>query len=282
MHQKTINLRGHDLHFEHLDGDDPPIVCLPGLTNSSKDFWGIVEHLGRNNVYAVDVWGQGRSPWIGEYSRDRDAADIAEFLHTVSGPAVLVGYSRGGLLSFRLADSHPELVRGVYAIDVTPYFGENPNVGSIPFLRAVFALEDTVREFRDGTRSFAWLTDAVGAVPVGADSTLRDLLDSDVLEHWSRDLSECDPDIWIGLRTPSATSSTPATATLAATQCPLHVAYGDIELGSVVAAGEADRMIAASRSATATHFPGHGHGIHQRSPQALAEDLGRFLADHDL
>lgn len=146
----------------------------------------------------------------------------------------------------------------------------------------MFGLETPVRAFRGGTRSLAWLTEAMGAVPVGADSTLGDLLDSDVLEHWSRDLRDCDPDIWIGLRTPSATSSAPATATLAATQCPLHVAYGDIEFGSVVAAGEVDRMIAASRSATATHFPGHGHGIHQRYPQPLAEDLGRFLADHDL
>lgn len=146
----------------------------------------------------------------------------------------------------------------------------------------MFGLETPVKAFRDGTRGFTWLTDAVGSVAVGPDSTLRDLLDADVLEHWSRDLSECDPDIWVGLRARSATSSAPATATLAATQCPLHVAYGDAELGSVVAAGEADRMVAAGRSATATHFPGHGHGIHQRSPQALAEDLNRFVAAHDL
>lgn len=78
-------------------------------------------------MYAVDVWGQGRSPWIGEYSLDRDAADIAEFLRTVSGaPRCSSVTRRGGLLSFLLATSHPELVRGVYSIDVTPFFSEYP------------------------------------------------------------------------------------------------------------------------------------------------------------
>jgi pimeloyl-ACP methyl ester carboxylesterase len=282
MRQATVNIGGHELHYEYGRGDDPAIVCIPGGSCNSTDFRGIVEHLGRTNVFAVDVWGHGRSPWIGDYSQARDTVDIAEFLAAVSGPAVLVGFSRGELISFELAAGQPSLVRGVYAIDVTPFFNENPKRAEIPFLGAVAGLDRVVRPFREQSRSFKWLLDAVGDMPVAQDSTLRQLLPADVLVDWARQLADCDPEMWPTWRTRPAARPRSSADIFGAVRCPLHVAYADTEHGSVVMAGEADRFVAASALALATAFPGHVHAIHQQSPAVVAEDLRRFLAAHGL
>lgn len=180
-------------------------------------------------------------------------------------------------MSYELAAGDPALVCGVYAIDVTPFFNENAKVAEIPFLGAVFILDRVVRPFREQTRSLQWLIDAVGDVPVAPDSDLRQLLPPEVLAGWVRQLADCDPEIWTALRSRAGSPPRSAADTFASIRCPLHVAYGDTALGSVVMAGEPERFIAGIENASATPFPGHGHGIHQQSPAAIADDLRTFL-----
>lgn len=282
MRQEWFGISGHELHYEHLGGDDAPIVCLPGFSCSSRDFRGIVERLDRTNIYALDVWGQGRSPWVGNYGTGRDADTVAEFLTSISGPAVLVGYSRGGLLSFDLAARYPELVAGVYAIDVTPFLADNPNAAQIGFLQAVFALERPVREFRADTRPISWLTAQATDVAAGAHMTLGEMAGPDVVARWAVDLADCDPDIWTALKAGPDPAPPPAAQALGAARCPIHIAHGDPEAGSFVAAGEADRVIDAAARGSATHFPGCSHPIHQQQPDQLVDDLRAFLHTHDL
>ncbi len=283
MQQHTWQVDGHDLHYQHVPGNAPPIVFIPGFTNGSVDFYGVVEQLGRDNLYAVDVWGQGRSPWIGgSYGPGRNAEHIGRFIREVTGAAIVVGFSQGGYVGLTVAARNPELVHAVYTIDQTPLTYEQKDFPRcIPFLGAVFALGDVVRTYRSETHSYDWFVAAVADVAVDR-TTLGEFLPPAALASWTRQLADCDPDIWTALMDPDRPVLPPATELLARVACPAHLAYGDRDKGSVVAVGEPDLFLAASTAFSTTHFQDHGHGIHQQSPERVAADLAEFLATHRL
>jgi pimeloyl-ACP methyl ester carboxylesterase len=61
-------------------------------------------------------------------------------------------------------------------------------------------------------------------------------------------------------------------------RCPLHVAYGDLDRGSLVPVAEIDALASAGVDVSRTHFAGAGHAI---SPWFTAQshaDIRSFLA----
>jgi pimeloyl-ACP methyl ester carboxylesterase len=72
---------------------------------------------------AIDLPGHGDSSWRGDidYSPRTLAPDVAVALtEWTDVPQVLVGQSLGGLTAASVAASHPELVREVLVVDITP------------------------------------------------------------------------------------------------------------------------------------------------------------------
>ena len=106
-----------------------PVVCLPGLARTSADFHELSLALSQDEkrprrVLALDYRGRGRS----EYDRDWrnydlqvELGDVLQVL-TVAGvsEAVVIGTSRGGLISMALAAARPALLRGVVLNDIGP------------------------------------------------------------------------------------------------------------------------------------------------------------------
>ena len=110
------------LHYED-DGDPgaPPILVLHGITQSTATWGWLVPHLVESHrVVRLDFRGHGRSGRTpGEYHFRGYVADATAICERVldSQPAVVVGHSLGGGTAAGLAQTRPDLVRGVVLED---------------------------------------------------------------------------------------------------------------------------------------------------------------------
>lgn len=101
-----------------------PVVCLPGMTRNSKDFAPLAEHLARTRrVIALDLRGRGQSAYaaVATYNPGTEADDVVQALTALHIPrALFIGTSRGGLVMFVLAMTHPNLIGGAIFNDIGP------------------------------------------------------------------------------------------------------------------------------------------------------------------
>lgn len=116
----------------------PQVTLLHGAGLNAHTWDTTVLALGVPAL-ALDLPGHGDSSWRTDatYTGATLAADIAPALaEWTDGPQVLVGQSLGGLTAAALAASHPELVRELVVVDITP--GIDPN-GDAAQIAAFFA-----------------------------------------------------------------------------------------------------------------------------------------------
>lgn len=111
-------------------GQDPPVVTfLHGAGLNAHTWDTTILALGLPAV-AIDLPGHGDSSWRTDaaYTGRVLAPDVASGITAwAGGPQLLVGQSLGGLTAAAVAASHPELVRELVIIDITP--GVDPNAG---------------------------------------------------------------------------------------------------------------------------------------------------------
>ena len=91
-----------------------------------------------------DLPGHGRSAWRTDarYQPEALSAAVAQALRSTSDdPQILVGHSLGGLTSLAVAAEHPQLIRHLVIVDITP--GISLGDGG-----------DTIREFISGQKTF--------------------------------------------------------------------------------------------------------------------------------
>lgn len=106
-------------------GDFLPLLCLSGLTRSSKDFHDLATRVaGERRVIAPDYRGRGLSAHAGDwasYRVDVEMADVLLLLDTLRiDRVVLVGTSRGGLIAMGLGAAHRHRLAGVLLNDIGP------------------------------------------------------------------------------------------------------------------------------------------------------------------
>jgi pimeloyl-ACP methyl ester carboxylesterase len=97
-------------------------VLLHGGAQNAHTWDTVAMALGRPLV-AIDLPGHGHSdaPAEGSLGVRSNASDVATVLRELAPEAeAVVGMSLGGLTTIALADQHPELVRRVVLVDVTP------------------------------------------------------------------------------------------------------------------------------------------------------------------
>ena len=116
-----------------LWGDAPPeLVLLHGGAQNAHTWDTVAMALGRPLV-AIDLPGHGHSdaPAHGSLGVRSNATDVAVVIRELAPEArAVVGMSLGGLTTIALADQHPELVRRVVLVDVTPKV-EGPGAAAI-------------------------------------------------------------------------------------------------------------------------------------------------------
>lgn len=102
-----------------------PVLCLPGLTRNAKDFHDLATRLSaERRVICPDLRGRGKSEyasgWAG-YTADAEMRDTLDLM-SVTGieHAILIGTSRGGLVSMSMGLNRPGAIKAVIMNDVGP------------------------------------------------------------------------------------------------------------------------------------------------------------------
>jgi pimeloyl-ACP methyl ester carboxylesterase len=123
---------GLKLHaVEHGDRLSPwlPVVCLPGLTRTTRDFAALAQHLATHRqrprrVVSFDYRGRGQSDWDHDgsgYTLLAETNDVFDGMAALGiGRAVIVGTSRGGIIGMLMALMRPATVAALVLNDVGP------------------------------------------------------------------------------------------------------------------------------------------------------------------
>lgn len=103
-------------------GGDPELVLLHGGAQNAHT-WDTVALALARPLLAIDLPGHGRSDWRDDhaYLPPSLAEDVAVVIAALAPRARgVVGMSLGGLTALCLAAEHPDLVRRLVVVDVTP------------------------------------------------------------------------------------------------------------------------------------------------------------------
>ena len=190
------------LHYED-DGDPgaPPILVLHGITQSSATWAWLVPHLAHDHrVVRLDFRGHGRSERTpGAYAFPGYVADATAICEQVlQRPAVLVGHSLGGGTAAGLAQTRPDLVRGVVLedpaiaarVDLTPdelaALVENPLYAGFQLMRA------SIPALQDSGMSVADLVGVLRDAPSPSGSTFGELAHDDAMDAMAAGMLQLD------------------------------------------------------------------------------------------
>lgn len=103
-----------------------PVICLPGLTRTSRDFHDLSCHLAQQRrVVTLDFRGRGRSAWARnarEYTPFTEMLDVLALIDAAAiGRATMIGTSRGGLVVMLIGVVRPAAIATVVLNDIGPH-----------------------------------------------------------------------------------------------------------------------------------------------------------------
>jgi pimeloyl-ACP methyl ester carboxylesterase len=111
-------INGANLFFREA-GDGPPLLLIHGAGPDSRGWGESFEDLGADHrVIAFDRRGFGQSvdqPLVDWHGHAEDAAALLR--ERSAAPAVVVGWSGGGLVALDLAINHPDLVSALVLVE---------------------------------------------------------------------------------------------------------------------------------------------------------------------
>ena len=105
-------------------GSAPRLVFVHGL-GQSKESWAYQrEHLTGISSLAYDVRGHGEtSLGAADGTLAQLATDLVELVRTVTGPATVVGFSLGGVITLKAVIERPDLIRGAILMGTSSVVG---------------------------------------------------------------------------------------------------------------------------------------------------------------
>jgi esterase len=143
-------VRAGALTFHYVEWGDaarPAIVCLHGITQTAHSWDEVAAPLaGDFRVLCLDQRGHGDSDWAadGDYSRQAQAADLDAITAALGlGPCILAGMSMGGINAITFTARHPDKVRALIIVDVSPEI----EVRGVENIRSFIQAADTLDNF---------------------------------------------------------------------------------------------------------------------------------------
>ena len=125
QHRAQVN--GTELHYVSAGSEGSPVLLVHGFPETWWAFHKLIPLLSeRHRVVAVDLRGFGDSAPAGPgHDSATAAADLAALIgHLDLGPVHLTGQDISGAATYRVAATHPELLRSYTAIEAgLPGFG---------------------------------------------------------------------------------------------------------------------------------------------------------------
>jgi pimeloyl-ACP methyl ester carboxylesterase len=112
---QTLSTNGYDMAYLQV-GEGPALVCIHGTLGDFRTWSAVVGPLSKTRrVISVSLRHFFPEHWDGigdDYLMAQHIADVIEFIEELDlGPVDLIGHSRGGHISFRVAEQRPELLR---------------------------------------------------------------------------------------------------------------------------------------------------------------------------
>ena len=116
---QTFGVNGYDMAYLEVGqetGKGPPLVCVHGTLGDFRTWYSVIGPLSKTRrVISVSLRHFYPEHWDGvgdDYRMSQHVADVIAFIEQVNPkPVDLMGHSRGGHISFRLAGRRPELLR---------------------------------------------------------------------------------------------------------------------------------------------------------------------------
>ena len=112
---QTLNVNGYDMAYLEV-GQGPPLLCVHGSLGDFRAWSAAFGPLSKGRrVISLSLRHFFPEHWDGvgdTYSIAQHTADVIAFIEKLdSGPVDLMGHSRGGHISFRVAQRRPDLLR---------------------------------------------------------------------------------------------------------------------------------------------------------------------------
>jgi pimeloyl-ACP methyl ester carboxylesterase len=253
----SVEIDGVSLAYEEQGSGTPAALLVHGTGGAYwADLPSRLAEERRTIWYHRRGFGQSAHPPIKDHPRHTaDAAALLEALH--AAPAVVVGWSMGGVISLHLAVTRPELVKALVLIEPPFHFRKNPNMA---MLRSVLGAQFT-RRFRGdraATLRFVRFSTAYADGGNGFDEAPAEAREA-ILDNAPAIMRELD----------SGTGEHVSNADLATISCPLVVLVGGRTSQNYVKAAE--RIREAVPHARVETVPGAGHILPLSHPGAVVE-----------
>jgi esterase len=112
---QTLSVNGYDIAYLEV-GRGPPLVCVHGTLGDFRTWLAVVGPLSKTRrVISLSLRHFFPAHWDGvgdDYRMAQHVADVIGFIEKLgAGPVDLMGHSRGGYISFRVAEQRPDLLR---------------------------------------------------------------------------------------------------------------------------------------------------------------------------
>lgn len=256
--------------------DQPPVLCLPGLTRNARDFERLAGHLSDKwRVLCPEMRGRGDSA----YSKDSATYNPLQYVEDLKALLdetgisrfVAIGTSLGGLMTLLLAASAPERIAGAVLNDIGPeieaaglerigsYVGQGRSFPT--WMHAARAAEESHGRFFPEFAVGDWLDLAKRTMTVGSNGRIVYDYDMKIAEPFKAAGGAAPPDLW------------PALEGLAGK--PVLLLRG--ALSDVLSEQTLARMQAALPQAEVLTLPQVGHAPTLDEPAAVAA-IDRLLA----
>jgi len=247
------------LNYAEGAAAEPSLVFLHGGTGRWQLYSAMLADLAECwHVYAPDLRGHGTSGWVPWGYTIRDyVEDIRAFLREVSGPAVLMGHSLGGIIAVATAKACPDLVRALI-------------VGDAPLDAATwgqFLQNDRVklaawRALSGGTHPVEEIESLLGDAPEGS-STLREIFGegSPIIHELAERLYLHDPDM-LGMLIEdydNVAAGYDMETLLPGILCPVLLVQADPSAGGALTDEEVQRALPLLANPTHMRFSGMDH-----------------------
>ena len=253
-------------------GADPEatrrVVFLHGLFGRGRNFTTIARALAPEALsLLVDLPNHAKSAWTDEFDYAQISDLVADHLRAdfaANGPVDVVGHSMGGKVAMALALRHPDLVRRLVVVDISPVVSPEPK-GNFQHLLDSLASVDLAKVERRSDADEA----LQAAIPeTGVRAFLLQNLDRVGDEYgWEPNLAMLRAELDTVMGFPDFTGST--------FEGPVLWVRGD--QSHYVARGDMPTMRALFPETELVTIHGSGHWVHSEKPKEFVEALRTFL-----
>jgi pimeloyl-ACP methyl ester carboxylesterase len=270
-HDRRVTASGLSFHYVEWGAPQaPPLLCLHGITQTAHSWDEVAAELSSTyRVLCFDQRGHGDSDWApdGDYSRQTQAADLDAITDALHLPHfILAGMSMGGINAITFTARHPDKLRALIIVDVSPEI----QVKGVEHIRNFIQAPDELDSFE------AFVARAHQFNPRRSLDNIRSRL--------SHNLKQLPSGKWTwkydkALRSPERGFHAGALQNLwddvHAIRCPTLLIKGDES--DILSAASAGRMQAAIPGSRAAVVPGAGHSVMGDNPAAFVAAARSFL-----